>query len=290
MMYLVLGILGLALGSFVNALVWRMYEQSKVKSKKSKVKSQESKANKLSGSQNEYSILAGRSMCPSCKHQLAPRDLIPLFSWIQLGGKCRYCRKAIGLQYPLVEALTALLFLLSLAVWPYGFSVEGKLLFGSWLLLLTGLIALAVYDIKWMLLPNKLIYPLIVFWSALVLGRVAFFDGGLSLILSALLGALSCGGLFWVLYQLSGGAWIGGGDVKLGFLLGLLAGSPMQAILVILLASVLGTMWALPLLLNRHLNMKAQIPFGPFLIAAAVVVFLFGEWFLGAISGYLFLV
>lgn len=269
MIYIVIGALGLAVGSFINALVWRIHEQSKVKSQKPK-------AGKLSARQNEYSILTGRSMCPHCKHALAPSDLIPLLSWLLLRGKCRYCNKPISWQYPLVELMTAFLFVGSFVVWPHAFGSEGVLLFGSWLLLLTGLIALAVYDIRWMLLPNRLVYPLIIFWATVVMLRAIVFGGGAGMIIGVLLGVLACGGLFWLLFQLSNGTWIGGGDVKLGFLLGMVAGGAMPGIMVVFLASLLGTVWTLPLLLNKKIGIKAQVPFGPFLITATIIVYLFG--------------
>jgi leader peptidase (prepilin peptidase) / N-methyltransferase len=283
MIYIVIGGLGLAVGSFINALVWRIHEQSKAKS-------QTPKAQQKSAHQNEYSILAGRSMCPHCKHTLAPSDLIPLLSWLALSGRCRYCKKPISRQYPLVELIAAFLFVVSFAAWPHGFGSEGTLLFGSWLLLLTGLIALAVYDIKWMLLPNRIVYPLITFWATVAILRATAFGGGTGMIISVFLGVLVCGGLFWLIFQLSVGKWIGGGDVKLGFLLGMVAGGAMPGIMIVFLASLLGTVWTLPLLLNKKIGMKAQVPFGPFLIAATIIVYLFGKQLQESLLGYFLVV
>lgn len=275
MIYILLAGIGLALGSFVNALVWRIHEQGIGRGK---------------GSSKELSVVHGRSMCPSCRHALGAADLVPLFSWLVLRGKCRYCHKPISTQYPIVEVLTGVLFALSYVFWPYGFDPEGLVLFAGWFVLLTGLIALTVYDIRWMLLPNKLVYPLTGFWVAIILVRSMLSDSGLPMIAGALLGALACGGIFWLLFQLSDGRWIGGGDVKLGFLLGLLAGGALQAFLVIFIASFLGTAWVLPMLANKKLSLKAQVPFGPFLIVAAIIVFLFGEKLLEALSGHFLLV
>lgn len=267
--------LGLALGSFINALVWRVHEQA---------------ASRKKAANPKLSIVKGRSMCPGCKHVLAAQDLLPVFSWLSLRGKCRYCHKPISVQYPLVELLTAVLFVLSYLVWPYGFGAEGLTMFVGWLLLLTGLVALAVYDVRWMLLPNRMVYPLTIFWTVLVLVRGALFEGGLPQIIGALLGAVACGGLFWILFQLSDGKWIGGGDVKLGFLLGLVAGGALQSFLITFLASFLGTLWVMPMLVNKKVGFKAQVPFGPFLIAAAVIVFLFGERILELLSRHFLLV
>src|ERR1700677_3953472 len=112
MIIFILAIVGLCLGSFVNALVWRLHGQAAEKGKK--------KPNQDYLSQ--LSVAKGRSMCPHCKHQLANRDLIPLLSWLSLKGKCRYCAKAISPQYPLVELITALLFIASYIWWPVALS------------------------------------------------------------------------------------------------------------------------------------------------------------------------
>jgi prepilin signal peptidase PulO-like enzyme (type II secretory pathway) len=97
-------IMGLVLGSFVNAYVWRVYQQylaskdAKKQSKKSKTppQSETKKATKQAIAEFDLSIVKGRSVCPSCHHQLEPKDLVPVFSWLSLRGKCRYCSNPIG--------------------------------------------------------------------------------------------------------------------------------------------------------------------------------------------------
>lgn len=275
MIYILIAGLGLALGSFVNALVWRVHEQMGSRKK---------------ADDPHLSVLRGRSMCPDCRHTLNMADLIPLLSWLMLKGKCRYCQKPVSAQYPVVEVMTAALFITSYHIWPYGFSAHGIFFFGTWLITLTGLVALAVYDVRWMLLPNRIVYPLTVLWAALIAIRAVFFEGGMGLVIGSVIGLIICGGLFWVLFQLSDGEWIGGGDVKLGFLLGLIAGNAMPAFLIIFLASLLGTLWVLPLLVNKKLAIKAQIPFGPFLIVATIIVFLLGDRLIGQFADYFLLV
>src|SRR5580700_9634934 len=120
MIIVVLAVLGLCLGSFVNALVWRLHEQS---NPKQKTKNKKQKAKQLSA--NELSILRGRSMCPDCHHQLAAKDLVPVISWLDLRGKCRYCHRPISIQYPLVELATAGLFVFSYFFWPLAFNGVG---------------------------------------------------------------------------------------------------------------------------------------------------------------------
>lgn len=261
----ILILLGLCFGSFVNALVWRL-RQTEVKSKKPKAKSR------------ELSILNGRSMCPECRHMLAWYDLIPVVSWLTLQGKCRYCKKPISWQYPVVELSTAILFILSYAFWPSSLlSLNSYLFLAFWLVLLTGFMALVVYDLRWMLLPNKIIYPLIVLAIIQVIIKATVMHQGISTIQNAGLGVLIVGGMFFALFQVSGGNWIGGGDVKLGALLGLLAGGPFNSLLLIFLASFLGCLAALPLLLAKKATAGSKIPFGPFLILAAILTQLFSD-------------
>lgn len=264
MVIVALILLGLAWGSFVNALVWRLRQL-------------ESRKNLSKKQKQELSILKGRSMCVNCKHELAWYDLLPVVSWLSLRGKCRYCKKPISWQYPVVELLTAVLFVGSYLAWPHGFDIAGWVLFGMWLVFLVGFMALAVYDLKWMELPNKIVFPLIglavlqVFVKATVVGDFAAVVGG------AFLGFLVIGGLFYGLFQLSEGKWIGGGDVKLAFVIGPLAGGGFAAFMVIFIASLIGTALSLPLMVKRSLQMNSRIPFGPMLLVATIVIYLYSE-------------
>lgn len=268
-------VLGLCLGSFVNALVWRVHEQEQETAKK---KPSQKYLKKLS-------ITKGRSICPHCQHELAAKDLVPVVSWLYLRGKCRYCHQPISWQYPLVESLTAILFVVSYSCWPTGLGhLYQQVLFGLWLLLVTGFMALSVYDIRWYLLPNRLLYPLYapaVVWTAIVLSHV---DKRPITVLVELAGALFIGGgLFYGIYQLSRGKWIGGGDVRLGWLLGLIVLTPPRALLFIFIASLLGCLVAIPLMSNKRLKRSSVVPFGPFLMAGAFLTVLFGarllDWY-----------
>jgi prepilin signal peptidase PulO-like enzyme (type II secretory pathway) len=267
MIILILIVLGLCLGSFVNATVWRLHEQALGASKK-----------KSKYSKKQLSISKGRSMCVHCGHELAAKDLIPLFSWLWLRGKCRYCHKKID-DEPLVELAMPLLFVASYIWWPVAWSAAQYLNLAAWLVAVVVLMALLVYDIRWMLLPNKLVYPLIVGAAALVLVNAVFFDGGTHLLWYSAISAAIAGGIFCLLFYISDGKWIGGGDVKLGFALGLLLMDPYNAFLMIFGASLLGTIFSVPALMGKKLTSTSRIPFGPFLIIATLVVRLFGASF-----------
>jgi prepilin signal peptidase PulO-like enzyme (type II secretory pathway) len=139
------------------------------------------------------------------------------------------------------------------------------------------LLALLVYDLRWTLLPNQIIYPLAVVAVAQAIIGVGSANRPAIALGNAVLAVAVGGGLFYVLYQVSKGKWIGGGDVRLGWLLGLVAATPARAVLLIFLASLLGSLISLPLLASHRLKRTSTIPFGPFLIIALVIVQLFGH-------------
>jgi leader peptidase (prepilin peptidase) / N-methyltransferase len=248
-MYLVLvAILGLLFGSFVNAAVWRL-----------KVKKP---------------IANDRSICPKCKHQLRVLDLVPVLSYLWLRGRCRYCHKPISPQYPLVEMATAGLFVWSYTVWALN-TISDYVSLGFWLAILVGLIILALYDLKEMLLPDRVLKPLVLLvisWQVALL----VLEGDLGAFISHLAAAFVLGLAFYGLYAISSGRWMGGGDVKLVFVLGLILGLS-KSLVAMLLAFNTAAIYSLLMLGTRRLSRKDLIPFGPFLIAATVVAQLHGQ-------------
>lgn len=271
--------LGLSLGSFVNALVWRIHEQTKPKKNRAKTKK----------SNVDLSILKGRSVCPNCHHQLAARDLVPVISWLSLGGKCRYCHKPIP-DNPLVELIGGSIFAFSYIFWPHTVHLNGQwVLLAAWLASCVGLLALAVYDLRWMLLPNRIIYPTLL---AAVVGRVgyiaAFDNKPLRAILLWAASVAIASGIFFALFMISSGKWIGYGDVRLGLITGTLIADPQKSFLMIFLASLIGTMVIIPALVSSKKNLASKLPYGPFLIIATAVVVFFGDsilsWYKGLVG------
>jgi len=253
-------ILGLALGSFTLAMVDRM--------------------------KTGRDWVRGRSECEYCKHRLKPVDLIPLFSWLSTKGKCRHCKKSLSAAYPVAELGVGLSFLVSYFYWPYELtSAIAIAQFIVWLISCVLLAGLFIFDVRWFLLPNKLVRPLIVLgiiWMVL-----DFKSQGLSytVIIDYILAVLVGAGLFFVLYKASKGRWIGDGDIRLGVAIGLFTGTLLEAWMVLFLASVLGIVVAIPFLkkTDKKKRMKLKIPFGPMLIAALYCTVLFGaaiiEWY-----------
>jgi prepilin signal peptidase PulO-like enzyme (type II secretory pathway) len=241
---------GLLFGSFVNALVWRLHEKR--------------------------NWVSERSECPHCHHKLGVLDLVPVFSWLFLRGKCRYCGNPIP-DSPLVELALPVLFVLSYLFWPEPLIGAGLYSFAFWLVFLVGFTALAVYDLKWYLLPDVIVFPLIGLAVLQITGQLVFFGGSWKEVLGSVAGAAVISGLFYLIYAVSRGKWIGFGDVKLAIVLGALAGGALPALLVLFIASVIGSLLSLPLVLAGKANRKSHLPFGPMLIAGVVVVVLFGQ-------------
>ncbi len=260
-MLLIIIMVGLVLGSFINALVWRL--------------------------RNKRDWVSERSECTHCHHTLSAQDLIPVVSWVLLRGRCRYCQKKID-DSPLMELGLAVVFGMSYAMWPYAITKPIELvLFGAWLLILCIFAVLTVYDFKWFLLPDKITYS--VFPAAVLFVWLRTSADSQYSIAAAGIGAITCFGMFYILFQVSSGKWIGGGDVKLAFALGLLAGSFGSALSVIFLSSLLGTLYAMPLIIKNKKIRNIRVPYGPFLMGATVLAVLFYEQFHGQFLSPLFL-
>lgn len=254
--YLIIFILGAVVGSFLNALIWRL-------------------------SVGE-SVLRGRSYCTACRHVLCAKDLIPLVSFFVLRKACRYCKEPISWRYPVIEAVCGILFVLAYIRFVQGVP-EGLLysaaagqniheigiLVRDWFFF-SVLLVLFVYDLRWTLLPDIVTLPAIGIGFALQF--FLFPDQIIWYLIAALVGA----GFFGVQYIISRGSWIGGGDIRLGGLMGVMLGWP-DILLALFIAYIVGAAVALTLLALKLKNRKSAIPFGPFLAGATVLVLLYGD-------------
>ena len=244
-------VFGLAIGSFANALAWRI--------------------------KYDMNYMNDRSVCEHCDHVLAWKDLVPLLSWLSLKGKCRYCSKPVSIKHPIIEVLTATAYGLSYAFWPIelaGTSSVGQ--FSIWLAILAILVALLIYDLNWLELPDKLMRALAVVVTIGVLFAVLVSTTPTDTIKDSVMGLVIGGGIFYLLYQVSDGKWIGGGDVKLGFVMGLYVGA-LNAFVALVLAFYSATLFILPLMITKKLTRKSKVPFGPFLILGFYAVTIWGE-------------
>ncbi|MEK3880356.1 prepilin peptidase [Paenibacillus sp. FSL M7-0420] len=217
------------------------------------------------------SLLRPPSHCPSCNTQLRSRDLIPVLSYVLNRGSCRYCGSRISPLYMLGEATTGLLFL---GIY-LQFGLTGKGIIGY--LLVSLAVIVTVSDLKFMLIPDKVL----LFFLPILATVVLLFPEGT--LVSHLLGAVAGSGILLLLVLFGG---MGMGDAKLMALLGMVLGFP-NTILAFLLACVLGTVVGGTLLFTGRIQRKQHIPFGPWLAAGALLAFAYGSHL---ISGYLALI
>jgi leader peptidase (prepilin peptidase)/N-methyltransferase len=275
--YLALVLIGLCMGSFAGATVWRLRARQLVQDRHNgdDVDPTEYKRlNKLT----KKSLINDHSVCLNCSYRLRWYDLIPLFSWILLGGKCRQCKKPIGYFEPLIEISVAAFFVLSYAFWPYSLNTNleiARLLI--WLLAGIGLAILLVYDKKWSILPDSVNYMVIGLGAIsailLILNSTNLATTSINIISS--IAILS--GLYLAIYVLSKGMWIGFGDVKLGLGLGLLLADWKLAFIALFAANLIGSLAVMPGLIMKKLKGNSHVPFGPLLIAGFVIAGLFGN-------------
>lgn len=218
------------------------------------------------------SIAKERSHCMSCGYQLAWYDLVPLFSYIFLGGKCRKCKKHISLQYPLVEALNGVLYVLIFLV--NGWSIDSVI----YCLLTSALIVLSVIDFRTYEIP----IGINLFILALGLIHLVFHLGDW---LEYGIGLLAVSGFLWLLYQLSGGTAIGGGDVKLMGAAGLLLGWKL-AIVAFFAGCIIGSV--IHVARMKLSRAERRLAMGPYLAAGIFFAALWGNqflnWYLGSFT------
>lgn len=257
MSYFVLFVFGLAIGSFVNAGVYR--------------------------SRNGGSWFFDRSKCPKCGHVLFWFELIPLLSFVIQRGRCRACKQKISWQYPIVELISGLLFIFiyyQFSLLRQGFGGQAIFNFQLWypLFVFSALLFIFIFDLKYYIIPNRVLYPLIA--AVLLYNLFSFnFSENAGYFLAAALAA----GFFLALYLVSRGAWIGFGDVKFGVFMGLFVGLP-NILAALFLSYLIGAAIGSILLLSGNKSLKSQVPFGPFLITGTFIAYFYGKeiinWYL----------
>lgn len=248
-------VFGLAVGSFLNTVIHRLVPGE--------------------------SFLLKRSYCPKCKHVLAWHDLIPVLSFLYLKGRCRYCSKKISWQYPLVEVATGFLFVL-IANYELGIRnyelINFENIISSLFLILTScfLIVIFVYDLKYYIIPDKIVYPAVAgavlyrFFEIWNFGNWHFF--GIGNLGFGILPSL----FFLAIILLSMGQWMGMGDFKLAFLMGLFLGWP-NILVALFFAFCFGAIIGIGLMIFGKKNLKSEVPFGPFLVTGTFFALFWGE-------------
>jgi leader peptidase (prepilin peptidase)/N-methyltransferase len=248
-------IFGVIIGSFLNVVIYRL----RINARTGRAKID----------------LSGRSKCPKCGKTLDFLELIPLISFAAQKGRCRSCHKSISWRYPLVELISGLVTFLSLYILGI-YNLYTYLV----LLVLYLMIVIVFYDFKKMIIPDVLLYPL---YSLVIILDIIKLGKGEIKILDLLIGLVIGGGLFMVLVLISKEKWMGCGDVKLGFALGLFLSYPLIVASYVLSFS-LGALISLLLLGLKGKTLKDEVPFAPFLALGMFIAVFWGEklinWYL----------
>ena len=233
------GVLGLLIGSFLNVVIWRV-------------------------PRNE-SLVSPPSHCPRCGTPIKPYDNIPVVSWLLLRGRCRNCREPISARYPLVELATGLLFAgLAVRIGP-DWALPAFLYLGAIS------VALALIDLDTKRLPNAITLPSYVV-GIVLLGGAALLEGDVDPLVRALIGLAALYGIYFLLV-LAYPAGMGFGDVKLAGVLGLYLGwlGWPEWFTGWLLGFMLGGVFGIGAIFVRKASRKTQVPYGPFMIAGALI-------------------
>jgi leader peptidase (prepilin peptidase)/N-methyltransferase len=246
-------VFGLAIGSFLNVVIWRVPRGE--------------------------SVVSPPSHCPRCDHPIRQRDNIPVLSWLLLRGRCRDCQHPISPRYPLVELATAILF----AVVAVSFGASWEL--PAYLYLAAITVALAMIDIDVRRLPDAIVLPS--YGVALVLLLLpAILDSRWDDLLRAVLGGLALFAGYFLLVLIKPGA-MGFGDVKLAGVLGIYLGWLGWGVLLVgaFAGFLLGGVYGIVLMLAGRAGRKSKIPYGPFMLAGAMLAVLVGESLVAAYRG-----
>lgn len=246
-----MGLLGAAIGSFLNVVVYRV--------------------------PRGLSVVAPRSACPGCGTEIAARDNVPVLSWVLLRGRCRTCAAPISARYPLVEAGTAIFFgVTALVLFPRFTTAVGvagiaaaTLALAAFLWLAAATVSLALIDLDVHRLPNAIVLPLYVAGAALLTASAIVSGDGAPLVRAGV-GAIALGGVYLLLAVAVPGG-MGGGDVKLAGALGLYLGWLGWPELAVgsLAAFIGGGLFSIVLLLTRRAGRRTGVPFGPWMLAGA---------------------
>ena len=267
------GIFGSFLGSFLNVVIyripvmldkeWREAATEILTEQGIDVASQESDENA-----EPFNLVFTRSTCPSCGHKITALEIIPILSYLFLGGKCSSCKTSISIRYPLIELLTGILF--AYAAYHFGWGPKAA----ATMILIGFLVPLIFIDIDRKLLPDNLVYPLL--WIGIFFNlHQAFVDLDASVI-GAIAGYLSLWSIFWLFKLVTGKEGMGYGDFKLLGALGAWLGWKMIP-LIIMLSSVVGAILGTLILFLNKKGRETALPFGPYLAIAGLIALFWGD-------------
>ena len=270
-------VLALLIGSFLNVVIYRLPVMMQREWRQQAKEILAEPAENLP--QGRFDLIAPRSRCPSCGHEISALQNIPVISWLVLRGKCAHCKAAIAARYPLVELVTAILTAIVAA--RFGFGLEAA----AAILLTWALIAISMIDIDHQIIPDSLALPLM--WIGLFLalfhplaGAEILFVDPRDAIAGALGGYLSLWSIYHLFRLITGKEGMGYGDFKLLAALGAWLGYQMLP-LVIMLSAVVGALVGISLMVFKRHDRNVPIPFGPYLAAAGWIAMMWGPEIVG---------
>lgn len=255
-MIIIFFILGLIIGSFLNAVVYRL---------------------------NAVESLLERSHCPKCRKKIRWFDNIPLLSFIILSAKCRDCGEKISWQYPITEFFTGVVFAFIGNYFFLSYDSASWLLTAYYLVIFSLLIVIFIYDLKYMEIP------MLVLWMGVVVTVVYFlaadwqsFRLATSILdlktMSGVMGGLVAFMFFFGLAAYSKETWMGYGDAYIGMLAGFIVGWP-NIIWTLVLSFAVGAIISIGLIIARKKTMKSQVPFAPFLVLSVFLIIILPQIF-----------
>ena len=256
-------LLGLAIGSFLNVVIYRLPKMMQREWQNNCLELQGQPIADL----KQYSLVKPRSACPLCGHMISALENIPVISYVILKGQCRTCKAPINPRYPLVEALTGILF--GIISWKFGFTTNA--LFAA--IFTSALIALTFIDFDTQLLPDDITLPLL--WIGLVFNLNTGFTDIKSAIMGAVTGYLALWFIYWLFKFVTGKEGMGYGDFKLLAAIGAWFGWQLLPA-VILLSSLLGAVVGIGLIFLTKRGREIPMPFGPFLAIGGFAALFFG--------------
>tara|TARA_R110000744_G_scaffold50166_2_gene108654 strand:+ start:113 stop:973 length:861 start_codon:yes stop_codon:yes gene_type:complete len=278
--YSIVFIFSLLIGSFLNVVIYRlpkMLEQGWKSECREFLADELAKPIKTDDSL--ITLSTPSSSCPSCQHKIRFYENIPVISWLFLRGKCSQCQAKISLRYPLVELATALLSVVIAA--HYGVTFTTLLL----LVLTWSLIALTLIDVDHMLLPDQITLPLI--WLGLLVNINAAIVPLSDAVIGAVAGYMSLFSIFWLFKLITGKDGMGHGDFKLVALFGAWLGWQLLPLLI-LMASAVGAIIGISLMVFKNHQREQAIPFGPYLAIAGWITLIWGNgiwsWYLSSLT------
>lgn len=257
------GLLGLAVGSFLNVVIHRL---PKMMEREWREQCAELRGEPQAAAPT-LNLAVPRSQCPACGHRITARENIPIVSWLWLRGKCSACGAKISARYPVIELLTGITF--AYAGWRFGFSLAG---FAA-MAFVAAMITLSAIDIDTQLLPDSITLPAL--WVGLLVNLPGTFVDLRTAVIGAMAGYLVLWSVYWVFKLVTRKEGMGFGDFKLLAAIGAWLGWKMLP-LVVLASSFVGAVVGVALIALAKRGREVPIPFGPYLAAAGVIALFWG--------------